>query len=160
MGPPRGGQQRIPGVPPGGRRRAKTAPPPPTTGCATPPGGVGRKRRRQIPPTRFPSVRSGFRMGVISVIKHLAAGPPGWYRFRDGGVATTISSRLFTTCFVRRSNTAQAPGYITVLAGLRGVPYNLLVETAILKQVCTSCFGLLKSSCTKPYSCISQDRPK
>ena len=79
--------------------------------------------------------------------KHLAAGPPGWYRFRDGGVATTISSRLFTTCFVRRSNTAQAPAYITVLEGLRGVPYNLLVETAILKQVCTSCFGLLKSSC-------------
>ena len=80
--------------------------------------------------------------------KHLAAGPPGWYRFRDGGVATTISSRLFTTCFVRRSNTAQAPAYITVLAGLRGVPYNLLVETAILKQVCTSCFGLLKAFCT------------
>ena len=34
------------------------------------------------------------------------------------------------------------------MAGLRGVPYNLLVETAILKQVCTSCFGLIKSFCT------------
>ena len=41
----------------------------------------------------------------------------------------------------------------TLPAGLRGVPYNLLVEAAILKQVFTSCFGLHKSICTVPGYC-------
>ena len=48
---------------------------------------------------------------------------------------------------ITRSNAAQALEYITLPAGLRGVPYNLLVEAAILKQVFTSCFGLHKSTC-------------
>ena len=91
--------------------------------------------------------RAGYK-GVSRSVKHLAARPPGWYRFRDGGVATIIRPRFITTCFVRRSNVAQAPTYITVVEGLGLSPYNLLVEAAILKQVvCTSCFGLLKASC-------------
>ena len=48
---------------------------------------------------------------------------------------------------ITRSNAAQALEYITLPAGLRGVPYNLLVGAQILKQVYTSCFGLLKSAC-------------
>ena len=59
---------------------------------------------------------------------------------------------------ITRSNAAQALEYITLPAGLRGVPYNLLVGAQILKQVYTACFGLLKSTCTAdtvPYSSSS-----
>jgi hypothetical protein len=52
---------------------------------------------------------------------------------------------------ITRSNAAQALEYITLPAGLRGVPYNLLVEAAILKQVFTSCFGLHKSTCKSNF---------
>ena len=94
--------------------------------------------------------RAGYE-GVSRSVKHLAARPPGWYRFRDGGVATIIRPRFFTTCFVRRSNVAQAPTYITVVEGLGLSPYDLLVGAHILKQLYTSCFGLHKSFCTVQY---------
>ena len=107
------------------------------------------RRRSQILCLRMDRARY---KGASRSVKHLAARPPGWYRFRDGGVATIIRPRFFTTCFVRRSNVAQAPTYITVVEGLGLSPYNLLVGAQILKQVYTSCFGLHKSFCTSTVS--------
>ena len=58
--------------------------------------------------------------------KHLAARVPGWYRFWYRGAATTISSRLFPPLLLRVQTPPKLPQYITVPAGLRGVPIQFI----------------------------------
>ena len=56
------------------------------------------RRRSQILCLRMDRARY---KGASRSVKHLAARPPGWYRFWYRGAATTISSRLFPPLLLR-----------------------------------------------------------
>ena len=52
--------------------------------------------------------RAGYK-GASRSVKHLAARPPGWYRFWYRGAATTISSRLFPPLLLRVQTPPKLP---------------------------------------------------